>query len=120
MGKYTLTVRRIGLSAVITPLVTLSNIILLPILTRNLVIADYGAFALIMITLALLPPLVTLGLHNSLIRFGAAAKDKRDIRELFYSTGLIVFVASVAVSGLLLLFVPQIAASLFQNNLTTA
>ena len=120
MGKYTLTVRRIGLSAVITPLVTLSNIILLPILTRNLVIADYGAFALIMITLALLPPLVTLGLHNSLIRFGAAAKDKRDIRELFYSMGFIVLVVSLTLSGLFLLFVPQIAASLFQNNLTTA
>jgi O-antigen/teichoic acid export membrane protein len=120
MGKYTLTVRRIGLSAVITPLVYLSNIILLPILTRHLVIADYGAFALIMITLNLLPVLATLGLQMSLIRFGAAAKDKRDIRELFYSMGLIVLVASLAVSGLLLLFVSQIAASLFQNNLTTA
>jgi O-antigen/teichoic acid export membrane protein len=120
MGKYTLTIRRIGLSAVISPLVYLSNIILLPILTRNLVIADYGAFALIMITLGLLPPLVALGLQNSLIRFGAAAKDKRDIQELFYSTGFIVLVASVTVSVLLLLFVPQIAVSLFQNNLTIA
>jgi O-antigen/teichoic acid export membrane protein len=120
MGKYTLTVRRIGLGAVITPLVFLSNIILLPILTRNLVIADYGAFALILVTLGLLPPLATLGLQSSLVRFGAALKDKRDIRELFYSMGFIVLVASLAVSGLLLLFVPQIAASLFQNNLTTA
>ena len=120
MGKYTLTVRRIGLSAVITPLVTLSSIILLPILTRNLPITDYGAFALILVTLSLLPPLVVLGLQNSLIRFGAAAKDKHDIRELFYSMGFIVLVASLTVSGLFLLFVPQIAASLFQNNLTTA
>jgi O-antigen/teichoic acid export membrane protein len=120
MGGYTLTVRRIGLSAVITPLVYLSNIILLPILTRNLVIADYGTFALILITLSLLPALVTLGLTSAIVRFGAAAKDKRDIRELFYSMGLIVLVASLAVSGLLLLFVPQIATSLFQNNLTTA
>jgi O-antigen/teichoic acid export membrane protein len=109
-----------GLSAVITPLVFLSNIILLPILTRHLVIADYGAFALIIITLGLLPMLAALGLPNSLIRFGAAAKDKRDIRELFYSMGFIVSVASLTVSGLLLLFVPQIAASLFQNNLTIA
>ena len=85
MGKYTLTVRRIGLGAVITPLVFLSNIILLPILTRNLVIADYGAFALILVTLGLLPQLATLGLQSSLVRFGAALKDKRDIRELFYS-----------------------------------
>jgi O-antigen/teichoic acid export membrane protein len=120
MGKYTLTVRRIGLSAVIAPLVYLSNIILLPILTRNLAIADYGTFALILITLVMLPPLVALGLSSSLVRFGAAAKDKRDIRELFYSMGFIVLVASLTVSGLLLLFVPQIAASLFQNNLTTA
>jgi O-antigen/teichoic acid export membrane protein len=120
MGRYTLTVRRIGLSAVISPLVYLSNIILLPILTRNLVIADYGAFALILVTLGLLPPLAALGLQSSLVRFGAAAKDKRDIRELFYSMGFIVLVVSLTLSGLFLLFVPQIAASLFQNNLTTA
>jgi O-antigen/teichoic acid export membrane protein len=120
MGKYTLTVRRIGLSAVITPLIYLSNIILLPILTRNLVIADYGAFALILITLGLLPTLAALGLQSSIIRFGAAAADKRDIRELFYSMGCIVLVVSLTLSGLFLLFVPQIAASLFQNNLTTA
>jgi O-antigen/teichoic acid export membrane protein len=120
MGKYTLTVRRIGLSAIVTPLVYLSNIILLPILTRNLAIADYGAFALIMVTLGLLPPLVALGLPYSLVRFGAAAKEKRDIRELFYSSGFIVLVSSLAVSGLLLLFVAQIAASLFGNNLTAA
>jgi len=105
---------------VISPLVYLSNIILLPILTRNLVIADYGAFALILVTLGLLPPLAALGLQSSLVRFGAAAKDKRDIRELFYSMGFIVLVVSLTLSGLFLLFVPQIAASLFQNNLTTA
>ena len=104
----------------ISPLVYLSNIILLPILTRNLVIADYGAFALILVTLGLLPPLAALGLQSSLVRFGAAAKDKRDIRELFYSMGFIVLVVSLTLSGLFLLFVPQIAASLFQNNLTTA
>jgi len=108
------------LSAIISPLVALSSIILLPILTRNLPITDYGAFALILVTLSLLPPLVVLGLQNSLIRFGAAAKDKHDIRELFYSMGFIVLVASLTVSGLFLLFVPQIAASLFQNNLSTA
>jgi O-antigen/teichoic acid export membrane protein len=120
MGKYTLTVRRIGLSAVITPLAYLSNIILLPILTRNLVIADYGAFALILITLGLLPTLAALGLQSSIVRFGAAATDKRDIRELFYSMGFIVLAMSLTISGLFLLFAPQIAASLFQNNLTTA
>jgi O-antigen/teichoic acid export membrane protein len=120
MEKYTLIARRIGLSAIISPLVTLSNIILLPILTKNLAIADYGAWALIMVTIGLLPPLVALGLPNSLTRFGPAAKDKRDIREIFYSMGFIVLAVSSITCGLLSLFVPQIAASLFQNNLTTA
>ncbi len=120
MEKYTLIARRIGLSAVVSPLVTLSSIILLPILTKTLPIADYGAWALIMVTINLLPTLVTLGLPNSLIRFGAPAKDKHAIREIFYSTGFIVLAVSSIVSGLFLLFAPQIAASLFGNNLTIA
>ena len=120
MEKYTLIARRIGLSATVSPLVTLSNIILLPILTKNLAIADYGTWALIMVTINLLPALVALGLPNSLVRFGAAAKDKHDIREIFYSMGFIVLAVSLIVSGLFFLFAPQIAASLFQNNLTIA
>jgi len=120
MGKYTLTVRRLGLTAVVTPLVSLSNLILLPILTKNLAIADYGAWALIMVTMSLMPALATLGLPNAMIRFLAAATDKRDIRESFYSMGLIVLLASSIISGLLFLFAPQIAASLFQNNYAIA
>ena len=120
MSKYTLTARRLGLTAVITPLASLSNLILLPILTKNLAIADYGAWALIMVTISLLPLLATLGLQNAMIRFLAAATDKRDIREAFYSMGFIVLLTSSIISALVFLFVPQIAASLFQNNNTIA
>jgi O-antigen/teichoic acid export membrane protein len=120
MEEYTLTARRLGLSAVVTPLTTLSNLILLPILTKNLAIADYGAWALIMVTLGLLPWLITLGLPAAMTRFLAAATDKRDIREAFYSMGFIALFASSIISGLFFLFVPQIAASLFHNNNTIA
>ena len=120
MEKYTLTVRRLGLTAIVTPLMTLSNFILLPILTKKLPIADYGAWALIMVTLGLLPPLVTLGLPAAMTRFLAAATDKREIREDFYSMGFMVLLTSSIVSGLFFLFAQQIAASLFQNNLTIA
>src|SRR5659263_474451 len=85
MEKYTLTARRLGLTAVATPLVTLSNLILLPILTKNLAIVDYGAWGLILVTVGLLPWLVTLGLPAAMTRFLAAATDKREIREAFYS-----------------------------------
>ena len=120
MGKYTLTVRRLGLTAVIQPLTALSNLILLPILTKNLPIADYGAWALIMATIGLLPVLACLGLPYAMTRFLAAATDKRDIQEAFYSMGFIVLFTSLIISGLLFLFVPQIATSLFQNNTTIA
>jgi len=53
-------------------------------------------------------------------RFLAASTDKRDIREGFYSMGFMVLLTSSIISGLLFLFVPQIAASVFQNNTTIA
>jgi O-antigen/teichoic acid export membrane protein len=120
MAKYTLTVRRLGLTAVVTPIITLSNLVLLPILTKKLPIADYGTWALITVTIGLVPWLTTLGLGASMTRFLAAATDKREIREGFYSMGFIVLLTSSIVSGLLFLLVHQIAASLFHNNLTIA
>jgi|SRR5450759_2217007 len=120
MEKYTLTARRLGLTAVVAPLTALSNFILLPILTKNLAIADYGTWALIMVTIGLLPWLVTLGLPAAMTRFLAAATDKDDIREAFYSMGLIVLLTSSILSGLLFLFVPQIAASVSHGNTTIA
>jgi O-antigen/teichoic acid export membrane protein len=120
MAKYTLTARRLGLTAVVTPIMTLSNLILLPILTKKLAIADYGAWALITVTIGLVPWLTTLGLGASMTRFLAATTDKREIREGFYSMGFIVFLTSSIVSGLLFLLAHQIAASLFNNNLTIA
>jgi O-antigen/teichoic acid export membrane protein len=120
MAKYTLTARRLGLTAVVTPIITLSNLILLPILTKTLAIADYGTWALITVTLSLVPWLATLGLGSSMTRFLAAATDKREIREGFYSMGFIVLLTSSIVSGLSLLFVQQIAAGLFNNNLAIA
>jgi O-antigen/teichoic acid export membrane protein len=118
MEKYTLTARRLGLTAVVGPLTALSNLILLPILTKNLAIADYGTWALIVVTISLLPRLATLGLPDSMTRFLAAATDKREIREVFYSMGLIVLLTSSTISGAFFLFVPQIAASFFHNNTT--
>jgi O-antigen/teichoic acid export membrane protein len=120
MGKYTLTARRFGLTALVTPLTTLSNFILLPILTKNLAIADYGAWALIMVTLGILPWLITLGLPAAMTRFLAASTDKRDIREAFYSMGLFALLTSLIISGLFFLVVPQMAASLFHNDNTIA
>ena len=120
MQRYTLTARRFGLTAITAPLLALSSIILLPILTKNLDIADYGAWALIVVTAGLLPVIANLGLGNAMVRFLAASTNKRDIQEAFYSMGFIVLLASLIISGLLLLFARPIAASSFQDNYTVA
>ena len=73
-----------------------------------------------MVTVSLLPWLITLGLPTAIRRFLAAATDTSEIREGFYSMLLIILLASSIVCGLLFLFVPQIAASLFHNNTTIA
>ena len=53
-------------------------------------------------------------------RFLAAATDKREIREDFFSMGLVILLTSSIVCALFLLFLPQIAASLFHNDTTIA
>jgi O-antigen/teichoic acid export membrane protein len=120
MEKYTPTARRLGWTALATPLTGLSNLILLVVLTKKLPIADYGAWALILVTMGILPWVTTLGLPTAIRRFLAAEKDKGEIREAFYSMGLVVLAASSIVCGLLFLFASQIAASLFHNNITIA
>jgi O-antigen/teichoic acid export membrane protein len=75
---------------------------------------------LIIVTISVLPWLTTLGLPTALRRCLASVTDKREIREGFYSMGFIALLTSSIVSGLLFIFVPQIAASLFHNNTTIA
>ncbi len=50
-----------------------------------------------------MPVQLTLGLA-AMIRFFAAAKDKQDIQEMFYSVGFVVLVASLILYGILFLF----------------
>jgi O-antigen/teichoic acid export membrane protein len=108
------------LTATTNLLVALSSIVLLAVLTKALSVADYGSWSLVMVTIVLIPSLVTLGLPAAMIRFLAATKDKRDIQEMFYSMGTVVLATSAIVTGLFVLFAPEVAASLFHSNLTAA
>ena len=120
MEKYTLTVQRIGLVAIANLLVALSGVVLLPILTKSLSITSYGSWALIVVTITLLPTLTSLGLRQAMIRFLAASKDKHDIQEVFYSLAFVVFVAAVVVSIPFFILAHPIAASVFNSDAATA
>ena len=120
MNEHKLFTKRIGLIGITTLLVSLSGIILLPILTKNIPIEDYGAWTLIGVTIGLIPAVVMLGLPYTMVRFLSAAKKREEIQESFYSIAFIVLFTSAIASLLLLLFSKPIAASLFDDNLTIA
>jgi O-antigen/teichoic acid export membrane protein len=119
MVDYGLIVRRMGLSGIANALAAFSGLILLPILTKNLSIEDYGTWALIAVTLTLVPQFATLGLPTAMVRFLAASTDKQHIQEVFYSIGCLLLVVSAAVAGVIGLFAPQIAGSLFHGDIAT-
>jgi O-antigen/teichoic acid export membrane protein len=120
MNEYKLFTQRIGLIGITNLLLSLSGIILLPILTKNIPIEDYGIWVQISVTVGLIPAVVMLGLPYTMVRFLAAAKKREEIQEGFYSIAFIVLFTSAIASLLLFLFSTPIAASLFDNNLTIA
>lgn len=120
MVKHVLFARRLGLSAITSFLVSFGGLILIPILTKTISTADYGSWSLILVTTALVPSLVTVGLQFSVIRFLPTLNEKQDIRELFYSIGFVILFTSLITSGLFLLFSRQIAASFFNGDLIVA
>jgi len=120
MNEYKLFTQRIGLIGITNLLVGLSGIILLPILTKNIPIEDYGIWVQISVTIGLIPSVVMLGLPYTMVRFLAAAKKREEIQEGFYSIAFIALFTSAIASLLLFLLSKPLAASLFDNNLTIA
>ena len=113
MNEYKLFGQRIGLIGILNILVSLSGIILLPILTKNLPIEEYGTWVQIVVTIGLIPSLVMLGLSGSIVRFLAAEKDKRKVQEGLYSIIVVILFTSIIASSLLFLFSNPLAECLF-------
>ena len=111
MNEYKLFGQRIGLIGITNLLLSLSGIILLPILTKNLPIEEYGIWVQVMVTIGLIIFVAGLGLTSAMIRFLAAEKDKRKIQEGFYSIAVFILFTSLIISLLLFIFSKPFAAS---------
>jgi len=116
MSEYKLYAQRIGLIGITNALVSLSVILLLPILTRNLSLEDYGIWVQANVTISLLPTIVPLGLSYTMVRFLTAEKDREKKQEGFYSIFVVVILMSMIASLLLFLLAEPIASKLFNNN----
>ena len=109
-------VQRVGLISLTNFLISLSGILLLPILTKKLSIEEYGIWVQVGVTISLLPVILNLGLPYAMVRFLAAKKDKKEIQEGFYSVAVIILFMSIIGSLLLLLFSKPLAAMFLGNR----
>lgn len=109
--------QRIGLVGITNFILGFSGIILLPILTKNIPIEDYGIWGQMLVTIGLIPALVMLGLPYTLVRFLPSAKNKDSVKEIFYSLFFIVCLAGIVASSSIYIFSEIIAIKLFNNNI---
>jgi O-antigen/teichoic acid export membrane protein len=97
--------------------VGLTGIILLPILTRNLSIAEYGIWVQITVTVSLVPIFIVMGLPSySMVRFLSGEQNKEKIQEGFYSIAFVILIIGLLVSSIFFIFAGQISQILFGGN----
>lgn len=110
----------IGLTNVSISVVAL---LLLPLLTKNLSIDDYGIWVQITVTIGLIPTIVCLGLPYTMVRFLSAEINRNEIQEGFYSLEFTLIISGglTALIFILLLFInPLNIMSFFSSYFTVS
>lgn len=113
MSEYKLFIRRVGLVGAASIIVSLCGLILLPILTKNLSIEEYGIWVQIGVTISFLVPLSTLVLYTSGHRFLSGEKDKKLVSKGFSSIFAVVFLTSFIISILIFVFSKPLSIAIF-------
>jgi len=109
----------VGLIGLTNLLISLSGIILLPILTKTLGAHDYGVWAIIGVTISLVTPFATLSLTSSMIRFLAGEKNREEIQEGFFTIFFIILFNGLFVSFILYMLSDYFALT-FLNDLSVS
>jgi O-antigen/teichoic acid export membrane protein len=117
MYSYKLLIQRIGLVGAINLFASISGFFLLPILTKNLPIQDYGIWAQIVVSVGIAPGIVILGLDGAMARFLPSLKNE-DIVDTFYSLLFVVLLSSFFAFLLIELLSKPISRLFFDSNLT--
>jgi O-antigen/teichoic acid export membrane protein len=116
VSEYKLFVQRVGLVSITNVLVSLSPLILLPILTKELPIEQYGIWVQASVTITLLSYLLSVGLPFTFVRFFAAWKQKEEQQEGFYSFFFITLFINIVALILILTFSGAVARGLFAGD----
>jgi len=97
-------------------LINLTSILMVPLLTKNLSVADYGIWIQFTVTVTLLSMVASLGLTTTLIRFLASKKDVKKILEVFYSIFFVILAFLAIVIVVLMLLSHPISDLIFDGN----
>ena len=116
MSEFRLLTQRVGLIGLVSLFTGLSGVIMLPILSKNMPLADFGVWAQINVTIGLISTLMLIGLPDALTRFAAAAKSREELQEHFYTIFSLILASGTAVALLMLLFSDSLASALFDGK----
>lgn len=102
MSEHHKFIKRVGLVGIAKIVSSLRGLILFPILAKTLGPSNYGVWSQILITLGLFLPFVTLALPETMVRFLAAEKDKKNVAKVIFT--IIFFILIIATIFALILF----------------
>ena len=117
MSEYVRFIQRIGLVGLTNILISLSSLIFIPIITKSFTTAEYGMWAQVNTTIALVPNIANLGLPYTMVRFLSAEKDKEKIKDSFYPMISLTFISTLIICSLFLIFGNAIANALFNGSM---
>lgn len=117
MSEYVRFIQRIGLVGLTNILISLSSLIFIPIITKSFTTAEYGMWAQVNTTIALVPNIANLGLPYTMVRFLSAEKDKEKIKDSFYPMISLTFISTIIICLLFLIFGNAIANALFNGSM---
>lgn len=117
MSEYVRFIQRIGLVGLTNILISLSSLIFIPIITKSFTTAEYGMWAQVNTTIALVPNIANLGLPYTMVRFLSAEKDKEKIKDSFYPMISLTFISTLIICSLFLIFGNAIANALFNESM---
>ena len=118
-SSYQKFTKEVVVLGIMTALVSIGDVILLPLLTKTLGAQEYGIWSQVQATLGFIVPLAGLGLPFAMVRFLAAEKDRKTIREGFYSIVTVVLLGNLVISLVLILF-PGLIADYFFDGMQQA
>ena len=116
MKEYKMFAQRVGLVGLTKFVNRFQGVILLPILTKNMSVGDYGIWAQIMVTIGLIPSLMSLGLSGSMVRFMPSVKNKAIFQDMFYSFLSVITLTGIFASLGIYFMSEQIADLLFDGD----